>query len=144
MKHIHMLFQSFGFVVRTNTIKKRDRTPYVWRSKRNHLLGQPTIAAPQPTNDQFGEVSYSPTLEPTQPLDLTSPPVIDPAIRKILNYFPPPLEERLLLPPSLKEGFPLPPPLDQLPISPFQANPEPIDWDRLFRLYSSPPTKGIE
>ena len=57
------------FVVRT---RKRGRTPYVRRSKRNRLLWLPTIAPPQPTDEQFSEISYSPTLE-TQPLALTSP-----------------------------------------------------------------------
>ncbi|EGI68795.1 hypothetical protein G5I_02510 [Acromyrmex echinatior] len=109
------------------------------------------VAIPQLTDDQFHEVSYSPILEQTQLLDLTSPPVIDPAIREILNYSPPPLEERFppppplerrfRLPPFLEKGFPLPPFLDQFPTPPSQSNPEPIDWDRLFRLYSSPSTE---
>ncbi|EGI68715.1 hypothetical protein G5I_02590 [Acromyrmex echinatior] len=119
------------------TIRKRGRTPYVQRSRRNHPLGPPTIAPPQPIDKQFSEISYSPILQ-TQPLDLTSPPVIDPAIQEILGYSPPALEERFPLlpplekrfspPPSHEEGFLLPlPPLDQLPLLLFQLNPEPID-----------------
>ena len=96
---------------------------------------------PQPTDNQFLEVSYS-LLEQTQSLDLSSLPVIDLAIWEILNYSPPPLEGRFPLPPSLEEEFPLPPLLNQLPTSPFQSNPESIDWDRLFRLYSFPFNEG--
>ncbi|EGI66703.1 hypothetical protein G5I_04751 [Acromyrmex echinatior] len=118
----------------------------------------PTIAPPQLTGEQFVEISYS----PTQPLDLTSPPVIDPAIQEILGYsplpfeerfsplppleerFPPPtpLEERFPSPPPHEEGFPLPLPfLDQLPPFPFQLNPEPIE-NQMFRFFTSPSYEG--
>ncbi|EGI70051.1 hypothetical protein G5I_01178 [Acromyrmex echinatior] len=119
------------------------RTSYV----RNRPLGPPTIAPfHRPTDEQFSEISYSPTLQ-TQPLDLTSSPVIDPAIQEILGYslLPPlpPLEERFPAPPPHEEGFPLPlPPLDQFPPLPFRLNPEPIDWDRMFRFFTSTSYEG--
>ncbi|KAG5346602.1 RRT15 protein, partial [Acromyrmex charruanus] len=53
------------------------------------------------------------------------------------------LEERFPPSPPHEEGLPLPlPPLDQLPPLPFQLNPEPIDWDRMFRFFTSPSYEG--
>ncbi|KYN13295.1 hypothetical protein ALC57_14512, partial [Trachymyrmex cornetzi] len=97
------------------------------------------------------DISYSPTLTDTQPLDLTIHPPLDPGVQEILDYSPPTIEERF--PPISLDQLPTPPPsFDQLPTaplldhllppSPIQPDPEPINWDRLFRLYSSPSNKG--
>ncbi|KYN36096.1 hypothetical protein ALC56_09556 [Trachymyrmex septentrionalis] len=90
--------------------------------------------------------------ETDQSSRLSSLPVLDPIIREILNYSPLPLEERfpptpsfedrISLPSFIKERLPPPPPLNPLPPPPFQPDPAPIDWDRLFRLYSSPTNEG--
>ncbi|EGI69754.1 hypothetical protein G5I_01495 [Acromyrmex echinatior] len=141
------------------TIKKHGRPSYNRRSRRNRSLGPLIIAPPQSTGEQFAEISYS----STQPLDLTSSPVIDLDIQEIFGYSPPPFEERFPPPPPLEERFPLPPLLeerfstpppheegfplplpssDQLSSLSFRLNPEPIDWDRMFRFFTSPSFKG--
>jgi len=56
---------------------------------------------------------------------------MDPAIQEILNYSPPPLEERIPLLPLLKEEFPLPPLLDHFPILSYQPDSMPIDREFL-------------
>ncbi|XP_011053786.1 PREDICTED: FH1/FH2 domain-containing protein 3-like [Acromyrmex echinatior] len=101
--HIDSLLDILG-QLNMRTIKKRGRLPYNRRSRRNPR--PPTIAPAQSTVEQSTEISYS----PTQPLDLTSSPVID--IQEILGYSPPPLEERFPPPPPLEQRFP-PPLLEQ-------------------------------
>ncbi|KYN28026.1 hypothetical protein ALC57_02566, partial [Trachymyrmex cornetzi] len=75
------------------------------------------VAPPPPGNPiTYTPVSYSPTSTPTQPLDLTTPPILDPGVLEILNYSPPPFEERFLPSPLPFNQLPTPPPsFDQLP-----------------------------
>ena len=100
-------------------------------------------------SDDYAEISYSSVSDRSE---LSSPPILDPSIREILNYSPhsleerfpppPPLEDRIPLPPFLEERLPSSLPLNPLPSPAFQPDLAPIDWDRLFRLYSSPTNEG--
>ncbi|XP_011065999.1 PREDICTED: uncharacterized protein LOC105153066 [Acromyrmex echinatior] len=110
------------------TIRKRGRTSYVRRSRRNRSPGPPTNAPLQPTGEQFNTIDLLFTNRDT-------------TIRSYPRLFPS-SSQGMIPSPSREEGFSLPPPLNQLPPLPFQPNPQPIDWDRIFRLYSSSSNEG--
>ncbi|KYN10941.1 hypothetical protein ALC57_16911, partial [Trachymyrmex cornetzi] len=81
---------------------------------------------------------------PTEPLDLTITPILDPGILEFLNYSPPPFEERFLPSPSLFDQLPTPPfSFNQLPTPPpVHSDPQSTDWDRIVQWFSSTSNEG--
>ncbi|KYN18453.1 hypothetical protein ALC57_09133, partial [Trachymyrmex cornetzi] len=103
------------------------RAPHVRRSSRGHQPDQ--TEPPPPTNTEYLDISYSPvSADNTQPLDLSTLSIPDPAIRDIRAYSPP----------SIQERFPPSPFLNQLPTPfPLQSGPSQVKWEELFRFYST-------
>jgi len=64
----------FDYSARPYIKKTRGRTPYVRRSKWSRPPSQDI--PPQPIDDNYLEISYSPISEQSQPIDLLSPSVI--------------------------------------------------------------------
>ncbi|KYN13165.1 hypothetical protein ALC57_14650, partial [Trachymyrmex cornetzi] len=87
----------------------------------------------------YTPVSYSPTPTLTEPLDLTIPQILDPGVLEILDYSPPPFEERFLPSPSLLDQLPTPPSsFNQFPTPPpVHRDPQSADWDWIVQLFAS-------
>jgi len=121
-----LAFNSSVIVRVRNARQTQGRTPY---DRSNSQSRSPPSKSTDDSIDHT-DISYSPVGDRSE---LSSPPILDPTIREILNYSPPPLEERFSPPLSLN---PLSPP-------PSHPDPAPIDWDRLSQsVYSSPTNEG--